>query len=530
MKLPASLAAMPMRSKLGLAGGALAVVVALFMLLRIAGAPSYTLLASGLDPADAGKVTAALDDQAIGYELQANGTSVAVEKGAVGRARIALASAGVNAASGSNPGFSLFDQQKLGASDFQQQVTYQRALEGEIANTINSVSGVSGAKVQLVLPQDDLFQDTSTPATAAVLLENSGETMEPGAVRGIAQLTASSVKGLKTDNVTITDGSGQTLWPSGDGGADGAAGGSSKQAAEARKASQIESKIDAMLVRTLGPGKGSVQVNADLNMDKVTRDELTYAKKGTPLKTTSDVEKLSGGGSTGAGGTAGTGGNIPQYTTGTGNGGSASGGNYNHTTKSTDFGVDKTVAKVEQATGQVQKLQVALMLDKSVPAAQATQIKNAVATAAGIDATRGDVITLATVAFPKQTVPKAGPIPTTMLAPAKWAGLGLAVLLFLFFTRRALKKRENAELPAPAWITEITEPVRLSELEGGAPTRQLSGGMPALAAGAAGGLGAGTGTGVAARRGDDPMAQLEGLVDQEPARVAAQVRSWMQED
>src|SRR3954447_17060616 len=128
--LTATLRAMPMRSRLGLAGGALAVVVALFLLLRMAGAPSYTVLASGLDPADTGKVTAALDEQAIAYELQANGTTVAVEKAMVGKARVALAEQGVNAGSGSaGPGFELFDQQKLGASDFQQQMTYQRALE-----------------------------------------------------------------------------------------------------------------------------------------------------------------------------------------------------------------------------------------------------------------------------------------------------------------------------------------------------------------------------------------------------------------
>ena len=74
----------------------------------------------------------------------------------------------------------------------QQQVTYQRALEGEIANTINGVSGVSGAQVQLVLPEDDLFADTATPATAAVMLGNPADTLESGAVAGIAQLTASS--------------------------------------------------------------------------------------------------------------------------------------------------------------------------------------------------------------------------------------------------------------------------------------------------------------------------------------------------
>ena len=107
-----------------------------------------------LDPAETGKVTAALDEQGIAYELRANGTSVAVEKAQVSQARIALAGAGVAASGGSQEGFELFDKQKLGASDFQQKVTYQRALEGEIASTVEQVDGVTGAQVQLVLPED----------------------------------------------------------------------------------------------------------------------------------------------------------------------------------------------------------------------------------------------------------------------------------------------------------------------------------------------------------------------------------------
>ena len=127
---------LPTRSKIVLGVSALLIVGVLFFMLRLASAPSYTILASGMDPADAGKVTTALDEQGIGYELRANGTSVAVEKAQVGPARIALSSSGVSAGSGSQAGFELFDEQKLGASDFQQKVTYQRALEGEIARTV----------------------------------------------------------------------------------------------------------------------------------------------------------------------------------------------------------------------------------------------------------------------------------------------------------------------------------------------------------------------------------------------------------
>src|SRR3712207_5267374 len=226
---------LPTRSKVVVALAALGIVAVMFFMLRLASAPSYTTLAAGLAPSDTGKVTAALDERGIAYELRANGTSVAVEKAAVATARVAIAEQGIaTSAMEDQKGFELFDNQKLGASDFQNQVTYQRALEGEIARTISSVDGVTGAQVQLVLPEDELFADSETAATAAVMLESSADSLEEGAVRGIAQLVSSSVKGLKPANVTITDAGGQLLWPRDDGTAAGGVGTSAKQAAEAR--------------------------------------------------------------------------------------------------------------------------------------------------------------------------------------------------------------------------------------------------------------------------------------------------------
>src|ERR671928_541454 len=144
--------ALPARSKGVIAVSAVAILAIAFLMLRIAGAPSYTLLSSGLDPAQTGKITAALDEQGIGYELRNNGTALAVQKSATAQARIALAGQGVQTSGGSQPGYELLDQSKLGASQFQQQVTYQRALEGEIARTLGAVQGVSNPTVQIVMP------------------------------------------------------------------------------------------------------------------------------------------------------------------------------------------------------------------------------------------------------------------------------------------------------------------------------------------------------------------------------------------
>src|SRR5918996_4482545 len=109
-----TVAALPPRSKAILAVSAVAILAIAFLLLRLAGAPSYTLLSSGLDPAQTGKITAALDEQGIGYELRSNGTALAVEKNSVAQARVALAGQGVSASAGdAGEGWSLFDEQKL---------------------------------------------------------------------------------------------------------------------------------------------------------------------------------------------------------------------------------------------------------------------------------------------------------------------------------------------------------------------------------------------------------------------------------
>ena len=510
MPLFQTLKALPPRSKGILAVSAVAILAIAFLLLRIAGAPSYTLLSSGLDPAQTGKVTAALDAQGIAYELRNNGTGLAVAKSQVAQARVAVAGAGVSLGGGAGQGFELFDKQKLGASDFQQKVTYQRALEGEIARTIASVQGVSNPQIQLVLPEDDLFADQASPATAAVMLGNSADTMDPGATRGIAQLVASSVKGLKSDNVTITDASGTLLWPAGDGsGAGGVAAG--KQALEARYARAMEADLNAMLVRTLGPGKAQVQVTADLNADKTSQDEVIYEKKGTPLKKQTETEKLKGGGAT-TGGTAGTGANIPTYSAGAG--GSAANSNYQRTTESTDFGVGKKVLRTEVAPGAVNKLNVALLVDKTVPAADFAAVQQAVSSAAGIDTKRGDAMQAAQVPFAKVPTPKAGPLPTSMLGPLKWVGIGIATLLFLFFMSRHLRKREGETLASPAWLSEIEEPVSLAELE--QQTQVMGRANPTIT--------------LPPRSPDTTLQAIDQLMEREPERVAAQVKQWMAED
>ena len=483
--------------------GAAAVVVFLFLMMQLASAPSYSTLLTGLDPAQTGKITSTLDAKGIGYELQNGGTALAVDSTKTSQARVVLATGGLLGSS-QQPGFSLFDKQQLGSSNFQQQITYQRALEGQLASTIQSIQGVSSAQVQIVLPnpQDQLFSATAQPTTAAVLLSGS-TALDPASVRGIAQLVASSVPGLHADKVTITDATGQMLWPTGDSSGGGTL--VSKQAAQARYDSMMAAQLNAMLAQTLGANKAYVQVNADVNANQVNSDALTYKGKPIPLTQTVNTESLNGGGAT-AGGAAGTAANIP----GVAAAGTGSTSKYNHKQTATTFGVNKDVTHSIIAPGAINRQSVSVLVDSSVPKSAIPTLQAAVANAAGIQNKRGDTVSFGQVAFPKvTTTPAAKPSP--MMSYAKYGVIGLGAILFLFFVARLLRRRENEPFAGnPTWVRELESPRPLAALEAAEshPTKVAQLNSP---------------VNVAKR-------QIEDLVQRDPDRVAQQVRAWMAED
>jgi flagellar M-ring protein FliF len=426
-----------------------------------------------------------------------------VDSGQVSQARIALATAGLLGVGSQQPGFTLLDKSSLGASNFQQQVTYQRALEGQLDQTIEQIQGVDSATVNLVLPdqQSQLFGENGPAASASVLLSDSGN-LDPSAVKGIAELVASSVQGLSDQKVTITDSSGALLWPSSNSSTDGGA--TSKQAAENQYDAQMAAAATGLLAQTLGPGKAQVVVNADVNANQATSDTLVYGKKGVPLTQQTQSETLKGGGTTG--GTTGT---IPAYAA-TGGG---SGSNYQNKTSNTTFGVDKTVTHSTIAPGAINTQTVAVMVDKSVPASALPAIRAAVAGAVGLNAKRGDSLSVSQVAFAKATSTTASPTsPTKLLGYAKYGVAGIGALLFLFFMRRNLKRREREVFAGqPTWLRELETPRPLAALAAGddeepADIKRLRSPV------------------------NIPKRQVEELVERDPDRVAQQVRAWMQED
>ncbi|HEY1687869.1 MAG TPA: flagellar basal-body MS-ring/collar protein FliF [Solirubrobacteraceae bacterium] len=481
-------------------GGTIGAILLIYMLLHVVSQPSYSTLVTGLEPAQTGKMTNALSEKGISYQLQNNGTALAVQSNETAQARIALSSAGL--LENTAPGFSLFEKTSLGESSFQQQVTYQRALQGQLEQTIDQIDGVEGAQVELVLPnaQSQLFAESQSPSSAAVLL--SGATsLEPSEVRGIAHLVTSSVQGLKLGNVTITNGEGQLLWPTQ--GSEGGEG-TSKQTAQTHYDEQMDASLAAMLAQTLGPNKAQVQVYANLDVNHTTEEQLTYGKQGVPITESKNIETLKGSGA-GAGGASSTAA-VPNYAQ------SSSGGNsnYKHEVTSSTMGVDKTVKHSTIAPGEVTNEHVSVLLDKSVPNSELPAIKEAISNAAGIESKRGDTIYIGRMAFAKPPASASASATSGMIGYAKDALLGLAAIAFLFFSTRFLRKREHDTIAhEPIWLSELEMPMRLAELERETSSQQ----EPEL-------IGAGNN----ARR------QVEALASSSPDKIAQQLRTWMKED
>src|ERR1019366_2515148 len=284
----------------------------------------------------------------------------------------------------------------------------------------------------------------------------------------------------------------------------------------------MAASLDAMLAQTLGQGKAQVLVYANMNVNQTTQESLTYGKAGVPLQQTKELETLTGTG-TGTGGVTGT----ANLTAAAG----ASGGKSNYKRESTDssLGVSKTVTHSTIAPGTVESQHVSVLLDHSVPAAALPAVREAITNAAGIQAKRGDTISIGQVAFAKP-VGGAAASSRWMMSYAKYALLAIAAAIFLFLTTKSLRRREHEPLGEPVWLRELEAPMRLSELQretSPRPSPALAGvGSPGSPAGA-GAQGASNGNG---HLSDDPIRrQVEQLADSDPDRVAQQLRTWMQE-
>ncbi len=505
---------MSLRGKITLAACGLGFFIAVALIFKMATAPSYVTVMSGIDPTKGAEINSALSAAGVTGNLTAGGTQLQVPKGQEDQAVTALAQQGLNSTQ-TQMGFKdTLDKQKLGASSIQQKVAYQRGLEGEIAAAIGKIEGVGQPNVRLTLPDQTAFvgaEDQPT-ATAAVVLGSSAAALAPGAVRGIANIVASSVPSLTAQRVTITDGAGSLVWPSG-----GAGEGGTKAAAEATRAMTTEARLNALLDQTVGANKARVQVTYDLDMDKVSKEQLAYDKTGSVLRDEQADETLKGTGSVPSG-SSGAQGNVPGYSAATGSGGGTN--DYKQNSKKTDYGVGKTITKTEQAAGAVKKLQVGLIVDEGAKLTpeQQTSLQSMVANAAGVDSARGDTISTTVVKFPKQEAVAAGGGPAAMLGALKGVGIAIAAILFLFFLSRYLKTREaDVLMDEPSWLKQLPRPQ--AQMAGPAPDVEMMNQMTQLQAQTAKSF-----------QTDPSKKALQEVVDSEPDRVAAHLRSWITED
>jgi len=235
---------------------------------------TYSRLYSDIDEAEAGEVINYLNDNKIPYRLTGNGRTVEIPSSDVYKTRISLAAEGIPR-SGSI-GYSIFDQNNLGMTDFLQNLNFRRALEGELTRTITQLSEVQAARVHIVMPKERLFREDKKEATASVVLKLAGNSgLSKRQVSGVAHLVAASVEGLKPANIAILDYDGNLL---SSGQEDDPVAGLSGSQMEVRKNVEqyLEDKAQSMLDGVLGAGKSVVRVTAELDFQQLERTSENY--------------------------------------------------------------------------------------------------------------------------------------------------------------------------------------------------------------------------------------------------------------
>ncbi len=382
------------------------VAAALFALVLNLGAEPKALLYSNLDLKEAASISQALDQAGIKYEAKGDGSTIMVPRDKVASTRLMLSSKGLPT-SGS-VGYEIFDNTSaLGQTDFVQNLNRQRALEGELARTIRSLDGVTFARVQLVLPKRQLFDEEAEEPTASVVIGVAGREPSADQVRALQNLVAGAVPNLKPDRVTIVDQNSKLL-----GGGDGQA--AAGQAADDERSAteeKIRKRIKELVEGVVGPGKARVQVTADLDMSQVTTQEEKFDPDGQVVRSTQTVEENAKQNEPDTSGQVGASANVPG-TPGantTANNASASG----RTEETTNYEISKTTKTTIDSPGEIKKLSIAVAVDgvttpgaKGQPAAYAARsaqemqyIDQLVRSAAGYDATRGDQISVVNVRF-----------------------------------------------------------------------------------------------------------------------------------
>jgi flagellar M-ring protein FliF len=278
------------------------------------------------------------------------------------------------------------------SSEFQQQTTYTRALEGELAKTVGAMSGVEAATVKLALPEDSVFVSQQQDPTASVFVRTrTGTQLSNDQVEAIVHLVSAGIEGMKATDVAVVDSTGKVLSEVGT----GLTGGTGDEATSAYE-QRVTSAVQALLDQVVGAGKSAVTVTASLNQDQTQRtsEEFSATENTPPLVSSTTTEEYTGSGSGTATGVLGPD-NIA-VPNGTGDGT----GSYTNTTEDVSNAVNKVTEVTTVAPGTVQKQSLAVLVDQNAAAGiDLNQLTATLTAAAGIDPARGDTIAVQAMAF-----------------------------------------------------------------------------------------------------------------------------------
>jgi len=369
--------------------------------------PDYKVLYTNLSTEDAGQITARLQEKKIPYQLSPTGDMISVPAEKVSELRLELAASGLP--KGGGVGFEIFDAKNLGVTEFVQQLNYQRALQGELTRTINSLDEIQQSRVHLVIPKKSLFSEDQKKPTASVIVKlKSGRTLSEPQIQGIAHLVSSSIEGMSPRDVMIVDSSGKVLSKVVEGG-EMAQLSNSQVEYKKNVEKDLTSRFTSMLEKVVGDGKAVVRISADLDFRVMEKTEEKYDSEEPAIRSVQRSQEKSGN-------TSGTLGESSVATTAAGRQPAArpAGSNREKSDETINYEISRTVNKTVMPVGDVKKLSIAVLVDgnyvkndKGVeeyqprPEKELTALEDLVRKSAGFDAKRGDQVVLSNVPFKK---------------------------------------------------------------------------------------------------------------------------------
>lgn len=381
--------------------------------------PQMSLLFSGLDLADSSQIVQNLEGQNIPYELVGDGSTILVPENQVSRLRMDIAAQGLN--TGGSVGYEIFDSQdNLGTTSFVQNINRLRALEGELARTINSIEQVSSSRIHLVLPQRRLFSNEDSQGSASIFVKTRGGRLGRGQIVAIQNLVAAAVPELSQESISIVDQQGTLLAR----GASASEIGSLANSIEEKKVSlenRLRAQIEELISKTVGLGKVRAEVTAELNMSRTTSNSETFDPDGAvPVATeTQEIQRSDVQNAAQEENAISVANNLPNAGIQTDTGPEIQSQNTEtETREQTNFEVSKTISTQVNEAGGVERLSVAVLVDGrytgggvaddgTVTPAQyqprsdeeLAQIEELVKSAMGYDELRGDTVSVVNMEF-----------------------------------------------------------------------------------------------------------------------------------